>query len=303
LEKETSTNSDYLTIYSMKDWQIEFRVPVPTIIRYNQNSYPSFVPSHDGELLYVYNYNDRTHTSSKPEPLQYWISVFNLSKQNWLSTEINLPGCGASQMFLTNSEQLYVLCYTSNELWVIDTSTLNVSQKHTIEPVHDKSGWMATGLSSAVISDETIYIATNNREIHVKNPNAPEFDKIITSASSTVQKFDSDYYAAQTIVPIQPIGIDPDNNKLYVPTGTMEERSRGIATQLAVFNLHSGELLKTFTLRPFRWIAFSSDGTKAYSVVDTTPDLVGQEVVQINLQTGIEVVLLRGEIYPGLVAE
>jgi len=67
--------------------------------------------------------------------------------------------------------------------------------------------------------------------------------------------------------------------------------------------MDSGELLQTFTLPPFRWIAFSSDGSKAYFIVDTTPDVVGQEIVQIDLRTGEETVLLSGEIFPGLVVE
>jgi hypothetical protein len=294
---DNSSGTDYVTAYKLSDWSVELRLPISNIIRYNGNTQTGIAPSVDGKFLYVYNYNDRTRKDT--EPVRYWISVLDLSTGTFLPQEVDLPECGASQLYPMNT-RLLVLCYETSDIRVVDMMSLTVSKIMSVSPSQQRSGWSLTGLSAATVLGESAYLVTDNREIHIRNLSATDMDRILVQAASSVQQLSPDRLAAEKVVPIQPIGIAPDGRYLYVPSSTADERSRGIASELDVIDIQSGVVVRTLHPQPFRWITFAHDGSSAFTVV-VGPDGFGRKLVRLDLEGGQETDILSGSISPGMI--
>ena len=292
---------DTLTVYRTNDWSIEQQLLVPDIILYFGNTQPSIAVSPDGKYLYVYNYSDRERKAA--EPVRYWLSILDLTTWTWLPRNIDLQDCGAARLFPTAPNLLYVLCYDSTDVRVVDISqSATVSQSGMI-PVQSRSRLGLIGVSSATVVNGIIYLVTENREVHIKDPIVPQADRILTGAASNIRQAAGGRVEAQKIVPFHPIGLSSDGQNLLVPTGTEEERSHGIASEIAIISTKSGEVIRTLHPQPFLWITFASDGATAFTVVAApdTPKHFGIKLVRLDLTSGAETEILSGAVLPGMV--
>ncbi len=287
-----------LTVYRVTDWGEESRVSVPRIINYPGYGFSGIAASSDGKYVYVYNYYVK-----KPSGADYWVSTLNLETGAWVPQKIDIPDCGASQLFPNAPERLYIVCYGSKDVRVIDTVNQMVLQSVHSNPVQPRSGWTVTGAASGTVLNGTIYIVTDNREMHIKNPNTSQADRVLTGASSAVQEMAPGRLAASKLVPFQPVGIDPRGRILFVPSGTADERSTGLASEIVAVDTVSGNIQRTLRpSQPFRWITFAPDGSAAFALFGSEQVIFGNQIARIDLQTGAETVLLKSDhLYPGFV--
>lgn len=278
---------DYLTVYRTTDWSIEWQVPVPDIIRYF-GEYSGIAPSADGKYLYVYNYNDRTRGTA---PVRYWLSALDLSTGNWLPQQVDLPGCGASQLLVNGSAQVDVLCYDSNDVRTINTATFASAQTTPVVIAQQqRSAGRLPKVATATSRNGNLYVVSENREVHVlSNAGA---DRILATSAG-----------ADRVVPFQPVALDAAGTNLFVPSGSADERSRGLASDLTVINVATGAVARTLhPSRPYRWVTFSSDGTAAFLGLVGDDGKFATSLVRLDLQTGEETQLLQGPVGSGLVA-
>jgi DNA-binding beta-propeller fold protein YncE len=292
------SNDVELLTYRTANWSIEHRITTPNLINYPGYGFSGIAPSTDGKYLYVYKY-----LVKMPSGADYWLSTLDLDNTNWLPQKVDLPNCGASQLFPGGPDRLYVLCYGSQDVRVIDTINQKILQSITVNAIQQSSGWTITGAASGTILNGTIYVVTDNREVHIKNPNTSQLDRVLTTASSTVQQIAPNRVVASKIVPFQPVGIDLRDRTLFVPTGTPDERSTGLASEIAFIDTVSGNVQRTLRpSQPFRWIAFSSDGSAAFILLSTSQVIYGDQLIRIDLQTGAETILVRSSrLYPGFI--
>lgn len=277
---------DYLTVYRTTDWSIERQVPVPDIIRYF-GEYSGIAPSDDGKYLYVYNYNDRTRGTS---PVRYWLSALDLSTGNWLPQQVDLPGCGASQLLVNGSAQVDVLCYDSNDVRTVNTATFAIAQTTSVVIAQQqRSAGRLPKVATATLRNGTLYVVGENREVHALSQAST--DRMLTAAADT-----------DRVVPFQPVALDADGSNLYVPSGSADERSRGLASDITVINVTSGAVVRILhPSRPYRWVTFSSDGTTAFLGLVGDDGKFATSLVRLDLQTGKETQLLQGPVGSGLI--
>jgi len=293
---------DTLTVYRTSDWSIEQRILVPDITLYLFNAETSIAVSPDGKYLYVYNYGARGRKAS--EPIRYWLSILDLTTWTWLPHEIDLQDCGSARLFPTTPNLLYVLCYGSGsaDVRVVDMSQQVVASHSGVIPVQSRSRMGLIGVSSAIVVNGIMYLVTENREVHIKDPLVHQADRILKGAASNTRQAAADRVEAQKIVPFHPIGLSSDGQYLLVPTGTEEERSHGIASEIAIISTESGEVIRTLHPQPFLWVTFASDGATAFTIV-VGPDHnhFGTKLVRLDLASGVETEIFSGALMPGMV--
>lgn len=276
---------DTLTVYRTTDWSIERQVPVPDIIRY-MNGSSGILPSNDGKILYVYNYNDRTRGAA---PVRYWLTALNLDTGTWLGSQVDLPNCGASQLIADGPTRVAVLCADSNDIRIVDAGTLTNVEARSIPLTRQRIGNRLPRVAAIVLRGNDLYVVSENREVHVLSASGAEH---VLSASRTTDR----------MVPFQPMGVDGGNN-LLIPSGSPEELSRGLLSEIAVVNASSGMTVKTLQpSRPFRWAAFSADGSTAFLSVVGADKLATTGLVQMDLQTGNETQVLQGPVGSGFIS-
>jgi len=293
---------DTLTVYRTSDWSIEHRMVVQDIVLYVGNTQPSIAVSPDGKFLYVYNYSVRERKGL--ESVRFWLSILDLTTWTWLPHDVDLENCGAARLYPTTPNLVYVLCYDdSGDVRVVDTSQATAVSRSSITPVQLRSGLGMIGVSSAAVMNGTIYAVSENREIHIKNPTSPQADRILTGAASTIRQTPGGRIEAQKLVSFLPIRLSSNGHYLLVPTGTEEERSHGIASEIALISTETGEVIRTLHPQPFQGITFASDGVTAFTVVanQDAPKHYGIKLVRLDLVSGAETEILSGAILPGMV--
>lgn len=267
----------YLTIYRTTDWSIERTVETPTIIQY-LGEQPGIAVSTDGKYLFVYNYDGPTN-SSDPGPVRYWLTTFDLVSGQWVGPDVDLPGCGASQLLPAGGRRLYVLCYDSDDVRVVNTGAFIVDARLPV----NVAGQLADGTSglraaSAAAFGDNLYVVRENRGIRAitAGPDQSAVRDLTGSAGTG------------NIVPFKPVAVDATGSELYVSTGSVEDRSLGFSTEIAVIDLKSGAVART--VKPsgrFGPIAFAPDASAAF-VGFVKPDGTVSGLARIDLTTGAE---------------
>ncbi len=283
---EAGAAANYLDVYRTSDWTLERRVAVPEIIRYMGNVPSGIMASPDGRFVHVYNYNDRTRGAS---PVQYWLTTYDLSAGAWLPQRVDLPGCGASQL-LQGGSRVFVLCYDSHDVRVIDTQVGSaLAASIPVAPVIAHAGIGQTSVASGVVSGNSLLIITENREVHVLS-----MDNLSLPA-----RVNEVVAASEKVVPFQPSGMQ--GSLLFVPSGSAEERSHGLASRLVAVDTQTGAFVRTLQpSQPFRWVTFGSDGESA-TLGLATPDAAPNRLIRFDLKTGAETTITSNTVFPGFV--
>lgn len=284
---EADRQANYLNIYRTNDWTLERQVAVPDIIRYPGNPPEGgLLPSADGRLLYVSMARGNTDTTS-----QYWVARLDVGTGTWLPGRLDLPNCGANRLLRGPAGRPLVLCLGSQDLRIIDASGQRVEFVLDVTPVQRRAGPGRTKVAAATAREGRIYVVTENREVHVINLDTSAAPRVLTAAA-TVEK----------TVPGETVGVDPQGRFAFVPSGTPEERSHGLASEITVLDATTGTLTRSIRLSgPFRGITFAEDTSVAFAV-RVGVDGVGDTLLRLDLVTGKETLLLqRRPLFPGLI--
>ena len=281
----------FLTAYRTADWSVDLKLQVPSILLPIGGT-SALAPSTDGQYRYVLNYNQLARESEQT-PLRYWLSALDLQGGQWLPQTVDLPGCGVGQLVPMEPSRLAVLCHDADDVRIVDTATMAAVQ---MLPVVAVERAVARGRraepSYAVWSGQRLAVVTENREVHVFDAGAGQAaERVLTSAA-----------AKERIVPLGiPVGLGAEGKELLVPSGTTEEVSRGVASELAVVDAATGQVVRSVRpSQPFRWAAFSADGASAWLSLTDQRGLPAR-LVRLDLQTGAETVVLDQPVSSGFV--
>lgn len=290
---DAGPDGDMLTVYRTTDWSVERQVHVPDIMRYLGIG-TGIAVSSDGRYVYVYNYNDRTQGSG---PVDYWLATYDVQAGQWLDKTVDLHDCGVSQLMAGASGMVYVRCYNTGELHVVDPIQGTIVRTMPLSSVVVALGESVYTVLG--ISPGPAFSTVDSRgAIQVLNASTGSVRMVPQNGVAALPTAP----AGQSIgAPDQPLGISPNGRQLFVPIGSESEYRQQLANSIAVIDTQTGKVIRWIEIgNAFHWIAFSPDDSFAF-VEEGRLGAPGQRLVRVDLQTGAQTSVLQAPLSPQMV--